>query len=101
MEELWNRLNSPGYCSTGAAEDGRAPTEEPSCVKCWDFCSTGNLFAYPRRSHCWKRIFQRTHLQLFPKLINGNVHLCAELDLNRLVRQQIEIVVREEAISSR
>ena len=28
-------------CSTGAAEDGRAPTEELSCVKGWWFCSTG------------------------------------------------------------
>jgi len=27
-------------CSTGAAEDGRAPTEELWCVKGWGFCST-------------------------------------------------------------
>jgi len=25
----------------GAAEDGRAPTEEHSCVMGWDFCSMG------------------------------------------------------------
>jgi len=24
-------------CSTGAAGDGRAPTEERTCVKAWDF----------------------------------------------------------------
>jgi hypothetical protein len=28
-------------CSTGAAEDDRAPTEELLCVTGWDFCSTG------------------------------------------------------------
>src|SRR6478672_11215291 len=44
------------FCSTGAAEDGRAPTEEHSCVKGWCFCSTGR----PRTSHlcvcavCWQ-----------------------------------------------
>jgi hypothetical protein len=26
-------------CSTGAAEDGRAPTEELSCIQVRDFCS--------------------------------------------------------------
>ena len=30
-----------GFCSTGAAEDGRAPTEEVACVDAWGFCSTG------------------------------------------------------------
>jgi len=30
-----------GFCSTGAAEDGRAPTEELSCIQARDFCSTG------------------------------------------------------------
>jgi hypothetical protein len=29
------------FCSMGAAEDGRAPTEELSCLRGWDFCSTG------------------------------------------------------------
>src|SRR6185295_7657779 len=32
--------NPPWYCSMGAAEDGRAPTEERSCVRGWDFFST-------------------------------------------------------------
>jgi hypothetical protein len=27
------------FCSTGAAEGGRAPTEERSCVRGSDFCS--------------------------------------------------------------
>jgi len=30
-----------GFRSVGAAEDGRAPTEELSCFKGWSFCSTG------------------------------------------------------------
>jgi hypothetical protein len=41
FEEFGLTLNSPGFCSTGAAEDGRAPTEELSCVRDCDFCSTG------------------------------------------------------------
>jgi len=28
-------LGGDGFCSTGAAEDGRAPTEELSYVKGW------------------------------------------------------------------
>src|SRR6476659_2671759 len=34
------RTHLPGYCSKGASEDGRAPTEELSCVRGCDFCST-------------------------------------------------------------
>jgi len=30
-----------GFCSTGAAEDGRAPTEELACIQFRCFCSTG------------------------------------------------------------
>ena len=30
-----------GFCSTGAAEDGRAPSEERSGIWSNDFCSTG------------------------------------------------------------
>ena len=28
-------LGDYGFCSSGAAEDGRAPTEEHSCVRGW------------------------------------------------------------------
>jgi hypothetical protein len=28
------------FCSMGAAEDGRAPTEEVACIPAWGFCST-------------------------------------------------------------
>src|SRR5689334_10063010 len=35
-------------CTTGAAEDGRAPTEELSCVRAGDFCST--LFCFRFRA---------------------------------------------------
>jgi len=31
----------------GAAEDGRAPTEERACMKGWGFCSTGLLIRIP------------------------------------------------------
>src|ERR1051325_2068521 len=33
-------LNSPGCYWAGAASDGRAPTEELSCFRGWDVCST-------------------------------------------------------------
>jgi len=36
---IWSRW----FCSTGAAEDGHAPTEERSCIRDADFCSTTHL----------------------------------------------------------
>ncbi|HEY6245930.1 MAG TPA: hypothetical protein VIX17_18405, partial [Pyrinomonadaceae bacterium] len=40
LQTQQRQLNPSGHCSTGAAEDGRAPTEELSCFTRWDFCST-------------------------------------------------------------
>ena len=31
------RFNGSWFCSTGAAEDGRAPTEELACLWVWCF----------------------------------------------------------------
>jgi len=41
LASVWFRC----FCSTGAPEDGRAPTEELSCVRLRCFCSTGVNYA--------------------------------------------------------
>ena len=41
MERGFTPFQLPGYCSTGAAGDGRAPTEERSCVRGRNFCLMG------------------------------------------------------------
>src|ERR1043165_5256502 len=34
-------MSTRWFCWTGAAEDGRAPTEERTCVRGWGFCWAG------------------------------------------------------------
>ena len=92
-------VSERAWCLTGAAEDGRAPTEELPCVEGWCFCSTGKAAKvwlkfklHEERDASFSRLRLNLQIQPLTPSHNFNHILFAGFHFTKGVRVVVDIL---------